>query len=184
MLSDSPQVDGMKPVQTPRPSPEVQAETETQQEHSLLKWEAPEFNVYSHSWVYYLLTALAFFAVVGYSIYSKDWFIIIVAIVLAGFFYWYPLIKPQAASYTITQLGIYINDRIYPYSEIHSYWLFINQKENKLNIIFNKKYLPQLSMLLLDIDPLTVRGILSKYVPEQEGRTESVVDKFIRLLKL
>ncbi len=184
----TPRVDGMRPADNGEPQPEEKLEQgsppEEQKETTLLAWQAPEFSVYSRSWVYYLLTAIAFLAVVGYSIYSRDWFIIIIAVLLAGFFYWYPSIKPKDASYRITQLGIYINDRIYPYSEIHSFWIFINQKENKLNLIFNKKYLPQLSLLLLDLDPLMIRNTLNKYVPEQEGRTESLVDKFIRLLKL
>ena len=182
----SPRVDGVRPVevQTSTDQPEEEKSQDTERESILLQWDAPESNTYSRGWKYYLLTAVVFLLVIIYSIYTRDWFVIVAAFVLAGFFYYYPTLKPKVASYKITQLGFYINDRIYPYNEIHSFWVFINQRENKLNIIFDKKYLPQLSILLLDLDPLVVRNTLNKYVPEQEGRTESLVDKFIRLLKL
>lgn len=153
-------------------------------ETNLLEWEAPEYNEYSRDWRFYLLTAVIFLLVLAYSIYSRDWFMVGIVMLIAIFFYWYPSIKPKKASYKITQLGFYVNDRIYPYAELHSFWLLINQNDNKLNLIFNKKYLPQLSLLLLDVDPVTVRTVLSHYIPEQENRTESVADHLLRLLKL
>jgi hypothetical protein len=178
-------MEGQANINQPQPANNTPpAEPVAQKESALLHWQAPEFNVHSRNWIYYLITAIAFLAVVAYSIYFRDWFIIVIAVVLAGFFYWYPTLKPRIANYKISQLGFYVNDRIYQYSEIHSFWILVNQKENKLNIIFNKKYLPQLSILLDKIDPLTAKTILGKYIPEQENRTESLVDKLMRLLKL
>lgn len=142
------------------------AET-NQKESNLLVWSAPEFHSYEHNWTWYLLVLIASLAVIGYSIYSRDWIIIGVVIVLDVFIYLYANKKPGETEYRITQLGIYAGQHFYSYNEIHSFWISYH-KQKRLSVIFNKRYLPQLSIIIDTLDPFTLKTTLGKYIPEQE----------------
>lgn len=158
--------------------------TEKINETTLVEWRAEEFNNYSHNWIWYLLVIFITLIVIAYSVYSRDWFIIGVAVILNIFIFWYIRKKPDEINYRITQLGIYNGERFYPYSEIHSYWISYNKEGSKLNIVFTKKYLPLFSFHLKDVDPLIIKSVLSKHIPEQENRNESLMEWLSRILKI
>jgi hypothetical protein len=154
-------------------------------ETTLTKWEAPEYQNYSRSLKYYLIAGTVLLAVIIYSAYMKDWYAIVIFLILAGFAFWYQQKTPITKEYKITQLGIYMNDRLYPYNEIYSYCLTLDNDYRALNIVFSKKYLPELTVILAeDIDPVDLKTKLSTYIPEDTTRTESIVDRLSRLLRL
>jgi hypothetical protein len=163
---------------------ELEKESFNQKESTLLSWEANEYHPYEHGWKWYLALVVASLAVIGFSIYTKDWFVIAIALILDIFIILYTRKKPENMEYRITQLGIYAGEHFYPYGGIHSFWLSLHDRERKLNIIFMKKYLPQLTILIDNADPLQVKTIMGKYIPEQENRTDSLIDILSRLLKL
>jgi hypothetical protein len=157
---------------------------ETDKETTLLGWEAPEFLTYIRGWKYYSLLSLLFLAVIAYGIYSRDWFVVGIFIIVAGFILWYQQKEPLTKKYRITQLGVYEDNKFYQYNEIYSYWFLIDKDYKTLNIIFAKKYLPQLTILLNGTDPIAVRNVLSKHIPEENNRTETLLDRLVRLFRL
>lgn len=159
-------------------------EEEKAKESVLVGWKAPEFELYSRNWVYYSVLGVVLFAVIGYAIYTRDWFIIPIFLILAGFMLWYQKKVPQEKTYRITQLGLYEDNKFYQYNEIYSYWFLIDGNYKALNIIFAKKYLPQMTILLGSTDPVKVRAALSKYIPEEGTRTETILDRLVRLFRL
>ena len=160
------------------------AEEEKVKESVLVGWKAPEYETYDRTIAYYVVLSVLFLAVIGYAIYTRDWFVIGIFVILAGFLLWYQQKKPAEKTYRITQLGIYENNKFYQYNEIFSYWFLIDGKYKTLNVIFAKKYLPQLTILLKEMDPVKVRSVLSKYIPEENNRTETMLDRLVRLFRL
>lgn len=150
----------------------------------LLGWKAPEYQLYERNWIYYSILGVLLLAITGYAIFTKDWFIIAIFFILAGFTLWYQRKTPVEKTYRVTQLGIYENDRFYQYSEIYSYWFILQNGYKALNIIFARKYLPQMTILLEKTDPVKVRDVLSKYIPEEGTRTETLLDRLVRLFRL
>ena len=159
-------------------------ETENTKESVLLAWKALEYQDYSYDWKYYGVFALALLAVLGYSIYAQDWFVLAIAVILAGFMFWYQRKKPVERTYRLTQLGMYIDHRFYPYHDIYSYWLQLNTSYRSLNIIFAKKYIPQMTILFGETDPMKIRQVLSKYIPEEDSHTENMQDRLMRWFRL
>lgn len=159
-------------------------EEEKVKETVLVGWKAPEFELYARSWVYYSVLGVLLIAVIGYAIYTQDWFVIAIFVILAGFMVWYQKKVPQEKTYRITQLGLYEDNKFYQYNEIFSYWFLIDGNYKALNIIFAKKYLPQMTILLGTTDPVKVRAVLSKYIPEEGTRTETILDRLVRLFRL
>lgn len=160
------------------------AEEEKVKETVLLGWKALEYETYERTIAYYIALGVLFLALMGYAVYTKDWYVIGIFIILAAFLIWYQRKTPQEKTYRITQLGVYEDNKFYQYNEIFSYWFLIDGKYKTLNIIFAKKYLPQLTVLLSGTDPVKIRSVLSKYVPEENNRTETMLDRLVRLFRL
>lgn len=159
-------------------------EESTTKETVLVAWKANEYPEYTRTPLYYGVVGLLFLGIIGYSIYSGDWYGAAIIIILIGFMLWYQRQTPSVKTYRLSQLGLYIDRKFYPYNEMYSYWFFLDQQHKSLNIIFQKKYLPQLTILLGDLDPLKIRTTLGKYIPEEGNRTENIADTLMRWFRL
>lgn len=150
----------------------------------LLAWQSTkEVREKDKKW-FFLVGSVILFPI-AYSVWTKDWFILIIIAILLPVLYFHSKNRTvENAAYKITPLGVYENEKFYPFAEIHSFWIVFNEKVRTLNIIFMKKYLPQLTIDISNIDPLKIRAVLGKKVPEQEKRGESMVDYLIRLFDL
>jgi len=165
--------------------PEVPEDKIESQPQILLSWNAPSFSHKDKNFIWFLVAGVAILGLIGFFIYTKDWFSIGIVVVVSAVLFWYVAkVRPHDTEYSITDLGINAGNHNYPFSEIHSYWIVYNDHTRTLNIAFLKKYLPTLVIGLGDINPLNIKELLSIHIPEQEKRTETLVDKIIRTIGL
>jgi hypothetical protein len=149
----------------------------------LISWESFSFEKKAKDYKWYVIAAVIILAAIGYLIWQQDWFTIGIVVIVSGVLFWYvKTTKPEKITYKLTPLGLYANDRLYPYSEIHSFWIVYNEKVQSLYLAFTKKYLPSLVINLGNTDPITLKNILLRRIPEQEKRTENTIDKIVRLI--
>jgi hypothetical protein len=154
-------------------------------EKSVLSWEAPSFQKSERTIKWYSIAGLTIFSLLAYSAWQRDWFIIIITIIVSAVTFWYlHTIHPTNVKYRVTPIGIYLDERFYPFAEMHSFWMVYNTSVKDIYIAFRKKYLPTLVINIENVDPVILKGYLLKKIPEQEGRDESLVDKLIRVLGL
>ena len=159
-------------------------EGEATKESVLLAWKAKEYPEYTLTKRYYLAVSVIFLAIIGYAIYTKDWYGIGIVVVLSIIMVWYQRQTPKERIYRFSQLGLYVDNHFYPYNEMYSFWFLLKTPEKSLNIIFQKKYLPQLTIILNGTDPLKIRQTLGKYIPEESNRTENIADTMMRWFRL
>lgn len=149
----------------------------------LLEWDGMSFDQKDKSWRWYLLAAIFILILVGVFVWQQDWFALGITIVVSAVFFWYlKSSKPEKRHFTITPLGLNVNERLYPFSEIHSYWLVYNEKVKTLYIAFTRKYIPPLVISVENIDPIILKMVLGRKVPEQTKRGENLIDKIIRII--
>ena len=154
-------------------------------EKDLFSWNGPSFVQNERTIRWYLVAALVILGIIGYSAWQRDWFMIGIVVVVSGILFWYThAMVPQNVSYRLTPMGIYVDSKSYPFSEMHSFWIVYKQNVKSLYIVFRKKYLPALVINIEKLDPLVLKGYLLKKLPEQESRGESLVDKFTRMAGL
>lgn len=121
----------------------------------------------------------------GLLVWIRDWFTIIILLIVTGVLFWYTKsTHPKKVTYKITPLGIYADTHFYPFSEIHSFWVIYNEKVKTLYVAFLKKYLPPLIIGLENTDPVALKAVLLRRIPEQEKRTENILDKIVRVIGL
>jgi hypothetical protein len=163
----------------------IKPNNNNKKEKAIISWSAFDILEHSRGWKYLICFTTFFVVLISYFAYTRDWFAVIILILLPALILYYQKNrKPETKNYTITDLGIHENELFYPYNEIYSFWLNINKDFSSLNIIFSKKYLPQLTIFLKDIDPSEVKTALLKHIPEEATRTESWIDKTARWLKI
>lgn len=149
----------------------------------ILQWEAPEFIHHDRDVKWYILAVFLTIILLGYAIYSRDWFFIgTMVLILVGAVV-YLKTPPKIRGYAIAELGIYIDDKFFSFSSLHSFWIIYEEKVKTLNFAFNKKYLPALTIQIGDQNPVQIKELLKKHLPEEEKRTETIGDQLIRKLK-
>ncbi|MCL4387233.1 MAG: hypothetical protein M1355_01060 [Patescibacteria group bacterium] len=148
----------------------------------LLSWEAPEFVHHQRNVKWYISAGIILLALLGISVYTGDWFFIIILTLASIGTFIYLNTAPKIKHYAISRVGIEIDGVFYPYENLNAFWIIYNEKVKTLNLIFKKKYLPALMILLDDQDPVLIKSILKKSLKELE-REEGYTDKLTRILK-
>lgn len=165
------------------PAPPETAAQPTIKDTVILTWEAQSFEKKAKGYRWYLVTSGLILIAIGFLVWQKDWFTIVILLIVSAILFWYvQTTKPQTVNYKITPLGIYANDRLYPFSEIHSFWLVYNEKVKNLYLAFTRKYLPTLVINVGEVDPISLKNVLLRRIPEQEKRGENLVDKIVRIV--
>lgn len=148
----------------------------------LFEWQAVGSD-YKKSLSWYLGALFLDIVLIGYSVWQKDWFVIAIVVIVSAILFWYTRsAKSEDVNCTITPLGIHLNERFYPFAEIHSFWIVYNNNVKNLYFAFTKKYLPAIIVSIKETDPVTLRSVLLKKIPEQAKRGESLLDYITRIV--
>ena len=109
----------------------------------------------------------------------------IVFIVLGGVYFISSQRKPKLVPVKISEIGIKIGQRLYPFSQISTFWIIYKPpRVATLNFRVNQGYVNDISVPLLNTDPSGVRNYLLQNLPEWEGKTESLFEVLTHLFKL
>ena len=91
--------------------------------------------------------------------------------------------KPRKVQFLLSAKGLQIENRLFPYENLRSFWLHYDPPQKKLLTVEMKKlFMPAISIPLGDTDPNAVREYLLKFLKE-ERREESLVTTITRLLR-
>lgn len=145
-----------------------------------IEWTAPEFPRHKKNkkWLgYFFLICLIFLII---AIFGKNFLFVIIIILAAFVLYVYSIKKPRKIKFVISQRGIQIDNKLYGFENLRSFWIFYNPPEIKiLSLCSKRKFLPYLKIPLDKQDPVKIREFLIKFLPEKEHE-ESLVDTLTR----
>jgi hypothetical protein len=151
----------------------------------LLSWSGETFDYVHKGLAWYLVAGLIVLSIIGYLAWQQNWYLIGITVVISAVLFWYvSTARPETVTYAITPFGVQVGEKFYPFTDIHSYWIIYTPAVQKLNIIFNKKYLPALVIDVSKADPNKIKVLLSNRIPEQPNRSENLLDKILRALKI
>ncbi len=151
----------------------------------LLAWKAPEFISHPKSKKWLLTAGSLALALIAYALYTDSATMAIVFIVLAGVYYLTHRQEPEIIDIRITELGIFAGDDFYPYNTINSFWIVYHPPYvHTLNLRMAGQTYKKVTLQLDQQNPVDVRRMLSREIPEVEGEEESVGEIITRLLRL
>lgn len=153
----------------------------------LLKWQAPEFRHRERGPLWVFVASFCALLLLGFSLWQETYAPIIALLLIAGIYFLTHNKAPREIEIVITTNGIVIDGAFTPFGNIEAFWIYFNPTEDlsALNLLLRSGVVRERVIELGDeADPDEIRAALSERVFEWEGRTETLVEKIIRLLKL
>ena len=149
-------------------------------EKQTIIWEAHEYD-HRHKtpdW-YWALGIVVIAGAVGTFLFGN--FLLSVLIVLGGFMLAiYAAKAPDIVRYELSSRGIRINDRLYPYASLDSFW--VTDEENpKLLLKSEKTFMPLIVVPLGELDHDFVIEFLLNFIEEEE-QYEPITHKVMEYL--
>ena len=170
--------------QVKKPEPIKQKKTPVLKESKThLEWTTPEFEYYKNSQSWFITIGVIAGILLIIAIFTKNFLFGL----LIGISYFlittYSLKKPDNVKLSISPKGVKINNTLYEFENLRSFWIFYDLPEIKeLSLRSKKTIMPYVRVPIGDENPVEIRKILIKYLPEKKHK-ESAIDNLARNLK-
>lgn len=147
-------------------------------------WQAEEFEVYQRDWKWYLIFIVVEGGLLAYLIYTKQWILAVMAVVIGGLLLISGRLRPRLMQYQIDPQGLTINGRTFPFDKLKSFWLHDKTGKSYLNVISVLRLMPVITVRINSDDKAKIRGILGKFLPESGHKDEDWIDRINHFLKV
>jgi hypothetical protein len=154
-------------------------------DHAVISWTAQEYIKHEKG-LFWKVCAVIFIAVFAAFGFMEDAWTFSLAIIVFGVTYFIVHLEhPKHVEVKISATGIKFGNRKYSYGKIKAFWIIYNPPHIKtLNIRVHGEFLTDISIQLDDQNPAVIREYLLSKIPEMEGKSESLGDAILRLLKI
>lgn len=151
----------------------------------LASWVFPEHAEYQRGRAWYITMSLIFLALAIYALWTENYLFFFILILFVLIFYITARNKKNI-TFQIAQAGILIGSRFYEYSSIRDFWIVYRPPDVKMLYFHLKKiFFQDISVPLLDQNPVEIRRLLLKYIDEDTEKEDMpFFDDLSRMLKL
>jgi hypothetical protein len=134
----------------------------------LISWDAPEhlYREKNNDW-YWAVGIITITAVVLAFIFNNIIFGIFI-LVSAFSLVIHATKKPRIIHYEINDRGVVVNNTLYPFLTLESFWIDAHERPGKILIKSHKTFMPFITIHIEEVDPEEVRDILLNYISETE----------------
>jgi len=139
-----------------------------EQENQKLRWQTAEYEHHPKSAEWFW--ALGIIGIAGAaSAFLVDNLLFAILILLGTFtLAMFAARKPEDVTVTISKEGLSINNRLYPYSTLESFWISPDENPRTLLVVLKNPLSPQLGIQIEEVSPDNIRIFLNKYLKEKE----------------
>lgn len=163
-------------------SADYEYEEEIEYDSSLYRWSAPEHDFYTVGRNFYLFSAIFLAGIVIYALITNSPIMAITFILIGVVGYLFLQKEPTIVNFSITPNGILAGHEIYEFDSLKSFWIFYDPPyEKKLSIKSKSTFTPFIHFPLGNENPVEIRNILIKFIPE-EKQDHTLVDAAERFL--
>lgn len=147
------------------------------------KWSAPEFEYYEKGSEWFTAIIVIFAAVFAAALILGNFLFGILALFSGITIALFGIKKPRILNYEINSQGVQIENKIYPYNIIESFWVHYDPPVVKtLSLKLKKTFVPRVKISLGGVDPNTARELLLKFVKEKPY-DEPLIDHLIKIIR-
>lgn len=150
----------------------------------LMEWEAPEYNHYEKGADWYWWAGLCAVLLLTLAVWQRSF--LFGTLVLIG---WFTVIlhaskQPRIINFAITERGMLVEDRLYPWHELKSFWIFYNPPlRQEISLESQHSLMPYIKVPMSDkINPEKAKDAIKKFLPEIEQQ-ESLIDNLSHLAR-
>lgn len=152
------------------------------QKNVFLRWQAPEFEMLERDKKRLSYATLILLVIIVYATFTDNPIMAIVFVLIGIVAYLYMGQAPRTLDFSITSKGIAADNQIYEFSDLRSFWIFYDPRYKKVISLHTKSLLlPFAHIPIEDEDPVAIRRILIKYIPEikQEHNFSETLERFL-----
>ncbi len=164
-----------------------QKEVQTALNHAeYIGWDFFEHKKYDRGTLWYVCMSLATLALLIYAVISANFLFAFIIILFVLVTYLASLGEPLKSRFAVTEGGVRIGTRRYPFRDIRRFW-FIYEPPTLRNLYIETKSFaePRITIDLNDINPNDIRAVLAQFVREDFTEAEeSLTDYLGRILKI
>lgn len=149
----------------------------------IISWRAPEYIKYPTNINRLIIFAIVDFLIIFFAIITRNILMAVLFFLIGIVVYIYNQKEPKEINFAITPKGITIDQTLYPYQDLISFWINYNPPIFKeLLIRHKKKLLPLIKIPLANQNPTIIRNRLLEFLPEKEEE-ESLIELISQILK-
>ncbi|HET9721614.1 MAG TPA: hypothetical protein VFP32_01115 [Candidatus Saccharimonadales bacterium] len=150
-----------------------------------VKWQASEYIEHPHGAGWYALLGLVTIAltVVVFFVTGHDYVataIMAIVGVIVGVFAGH---KPRQVEYEISDTGLSVGDKRYPYSDFKSFAVMHDEGLVSVNLFPLKRLMPPVSAYFAPTDEEKIVRVIGDYLPYEERKMDTI-DRLSRRLRL
>jgi len=162
----------------------AEQETKENTKTGRLEWKAPSFY-YNPQKKYLFLIEMALFCGAGTMLfYHMDTLTAIFLILSSTVLILYSNKKPTTSKVVVNQAGVTIDDTVYYYRDLKSFWLdYTPNGPKELSLESKKWYMPYVKISIENQNPVAIRSLMINFVTEREHE-KSLVDLISRKIGL
>lgn len=146
-----------------------------------LSWDALEYAQKKRSGDWYWTVGIITIAIVVTLFFFNNVLLgLVIAIGVFGLLL-YSARAPKEVHFEVNQHGVVIDDTLYPYADLESFWISELGETPKLLLKSKKAVMPLIAIPIADVNPDDVADILIEYIPEVEHE-ESIAEHMLERL--
>jgi hypothetical protein len=145
-----------------------------------LEWQVKEFIYRPKTIKWFVLLTLAIVMIELYFLWTKSFFAFATFLLIFFVILLYSVKKPDNLSVRLDYKGVRINNKLYKFDDLQSFWIFYNPPGIK-KIFFKRKGIisQSINISIGEQDPAALRSFLLDYLSEVEEE-EPLIDILVR----
>lgn len=182
-----------QPVATPEPPAAVLPEQpavvaaaipESQEEiDGALSWSASEFVAYQKSGGWYVSLFIAVLALAALIfLVTRDLISTVTTIIIGILFMIFAARKPRVLTYAISDDGVQIGDKLYPFASMRSFAVIDEGSLRSISLLPMQRFMPAISMYYEPQNEAKIVDALGGVLPQEE-RKQEIIDKFMHKIR-
>lgn len=161
---------------------ENESHSENKSEKFLMRWSALENEVYERNEKMNSYTTIVLLAIIAYAVYTNSPIMAITFVLIGVVGYMFLNKESGSVDFAIAPEGVIAGKEIYEFENIKSFWIFYEPNGKKvISLHIKNNFLPFAHIPIGDEDPVAVRSILVRYIPEIK-QEKSLVDTLEKIL--
>jgi hypothetical protein len=152
----------------------------------LLGWRARSWKNHDKDRKWYIAAGVPVALLIVLMFINENWLGGVLFGLIGGAYYIFAHAEPDILDVSISELGVYYGQQFWQYQEIRQFWMIISDQVRTLHLetIGDRGHTDEVMIQLEDVNPLDVREMLAKNVPEAEGRKEDFFHRLGRWLRI
>lgn len=142
-----------------------------------LQWQAPDNHHLPKNQEFLVAASVGAIALIVFAILTRN-YLFILLIAIAAFLIYASLKKgPGLNHFKLTDRGLFIDKKFYPYNDFESFWIFDQSEIHEVALRSKRRFAPILLIPLYNIDSEEVAEFLARHIEIKEEE-ESLIDIF------